>query len=100
MYLLPSVKVGSKTNTLCSKIWWPCNNPLAICTGSCHLYDQPKSCMVKGIDNACDHMELCLVYKQSSNFLEEIGFYFPEITLTTEFPGSNVLLPTFSIGGK
>ena len=30
----------------------------------------------------------------------KIGFYFPEITLTAEFPGSNFLLPTFSIGSK
>ena len=30
----------------------------------------------------------------------KIGFYFPEITLTTEFPCSNLLLPTFSIGRK
>ena len=26
--------------------------------------------------------------------------YFPENPLTTEFPGSNFLLPTFSIGSK
>ena len=55
--------------------------------------------MVKGIHNAFDHMELCLV-NQSSNFEGKIGFYFPEITLTTEFPGSNFLLPTFSMGSK
>ena len=39
-------------------------------------------------------------YKQSSNFQGKLGIYFPEITLTTEFPGSYVLLPTFSIGRK
>ena len=33
-------------------------------------------------------------------FYRKIGFYFPEITLTTEFPGSNFLLSTFSIGSK
>ena len=33
-------------------------------------------------------------------FEEKIGFYFPEITLTTEFPGRNFLLPTFLIGSK
>ena len=60
-YLLPSVKVGSKTNILVSKIWWPYNSPLAICTGSCQTEDKTKSHMVKGIDNAFDYMELCLV---------------------------------------
>ena len=33
-YLLPSVKAGSKTNILGSKIWWPYNGPVAVCTGS------------------------------------------------------------------
>ena len=33
-------------------------------------------------------------------FKVKIGFYFPDITLATEFPGSNVLLPTFSLGNK
>ena len=36
-------------------------------------------------------------YKQSSKFLRKIGFYFSEITWTTEFQGSNVLLPTVKI---
>ena len=39
-----------------------------------------------------------LSYKQSVDFKWKIGFYFPEITLTTEFPGMNFLLATFSIG--
>ena len=56
--------------------------------------------MVKGIDNAFDYMELCLVLQAVKYFLREIGFYFPEIILTTEFPGSNFLLPTLSIGSK
>ena len=30
----------------------------------------------------------------------KIGFYFPEIILTTEFPGSNFLLLTFLIRSK
>ena len=46
---------------LAGKIWWPYNSPLAICTGSCQISDQTKFYMVKGIDNAFDHMELCLV---------------------------------------
>ena len=37
---------------------------------------------------------------QSSNFTGKIGFYFPEINFTKEFPGSNFLQPTFSIGSK
>ena len=30
----------------------------------------------------------------------KIGLFFQEITFTTEFPGSNFLLPPFFIGGK
>ena len=30
----------------------------------------------------------------------KIGLFFQEITFTTEFPGSNFLLPTFLTGGK
>ena len=39
-------------------------------------------------------------YKQSRDFKGKIGFYFPEITLIAEFPGRNLLLPTFSRGSK
>ena len=35
----------------------------------------------------------------SQVILREIGYYFLEIILTTEFPG-NFLLPTLSIGSK
>ena len=30
----------------------------------------------------------------------KISFFFPAITLTTEFLGSNFLLPTFAVGSK
>ena len=30
----------------------------------------------------------------------KIGMFFQEITFRTEFPGSNLLLPTFLTGGK
>ena len=50
-YLLPSVKVGSKTNILGSKIWWSYNSPLAICTGGFQVT----------MAYAFDRMELFLV---------------------------------------
>ena len=40
-----------------------------------------------------------LSYKRK-NYFSENGLFFQEITLRTEFPGSNFLLPTFSTGGK
>ena len=49
--------------------------------------------MAKGIGNAFDHMELCLVL-QAEEFLLLPSHY------ATELPGSNILPPTFSIGGK
>ena len=52
--------------------------------------------MVKGIDNAFDHMELCFVRVISV----KIGLFFQEITFITEFRGSNFLLPTFLAGSK
>ena len=36
----------------------------------------------------------------SQVILRENWLLLPEITVTTEFPGSNFLLPTFSIGSK
>ena len=36
-YLLPGVKVGSKTNITGGKNWWPYYSPLAICTSSCKI---------------------------------------------------------------
>ena len=42
---------------------------------------------------------VCLTSSQVI-FKEKTGFYIPEITVTTGFPGSNVLLPVFSIGSK
>ena len=38
--------------------WWPYNNLVTI---HCQIYDQTKFHMVKGIDNAFDHMEMCFV---------------------------------------
>ena len=46
------------------------------------------------------HLKITDISTQSSNFEGKIGFYIPEITLTTEFTGSNFSLPTFSIGSK
>ena len=50
--------------------------------------------MVKGIKNAFNHMELCLVL-QTEVILSETSFYFPEIIFATDFPGINLLLPAF-----
>ena len=60
--------------------------------------------MVKSINNAFDHMELCLalqaVKQNLSNSLVKICFFFPESNFAIDFPGSSFLLPTFSTGGK
>ena len=55
--------------------------------------------MVKGIDNAFDHMELfCLINRRIISV--KIGLFFQEINLKKELPGSNFLLPSFLSGGK
>ena len=41
--------------------------------------------MVKGIDNAFDHLELCLVFYAEESLIVKIGFYFPEINFATVF---------------
>ena len=46
---------------LSSKYWWPCNSPVAT---HCLIYDQTQFHMVKGIDNAFDHMELCFLLSE------------------------------------
>ena len=45
--------------------------------------------MVKGIDNALDHMELCFVFKKRRIILVKISLFFQEISFRTEFQGSN-----------
>ena len=57
-YLLPDIIGSSKTNISSSKYWWQCNSPVATL---CQRYNKTQFHMVKGIDNAFDHMELCLV---------------------------------------
>ena len=66
--MLPGIKGSSKSNKLVAL-------PVAfnsLFTNHCQIYDQTKSNMVKGIDNAFDHMELCLVlnYLQKKYFSE------------------------------
>ena len=58
--------------------------------------------MVKGISNALDHTELCLVLQAEELFLSEIGFYSLEINLlfNTEFSVSNFSLLTYSASGN
>ena len=47
--------------------------------------------MVKGIDNAFDRMELCLVLSVGI-IAVIIGMFFQAITSIIEFPGSNFLI--------
>ena len=72
-----------------------CNS---LVTTNCQLYDKTKFHMVKGIDNAFDHVELCFVLNRR-NISMKIGLFFQDITFITEFPGSKFLLPTFLTGG-
>ena len=44
--------------------------------------------MVKAIDDAFDHMELCLVLLVEVIFLCEIGFYFTEIRSPQKYQAS------------
>ena len=57
-YVLPGIKGGSKTNIPSSNYGWPCNSPV---TTHYQIYDQTKFHMVKGIDSAFDHVELCFI---------------------------------------
>ena len=50
--------------------------------------------MVKGING----IGFCLIKRRTISV--KIGLFFQEITFRTEFPGSNILLPTFLTGGK
>ena len=56
--------------------------------------------MVKGIDNAFDHMELCFVLKNRRIISVKIGLFFQEMLSKKELPGSNFLLLSFLPGGK
>ena len=50
--------------------------------------------MVKGIDNAFDHVEFCFVLLHvTEEFFSKNWFVFRETTSITEFPGSNLLPP-------
>ena len=62
-YLLLDVKVSSKTNIRVANIGgqWPYKNPLTYLLVVDRLKTKHNSIMVKCIDNAFDHMELCLV---------------------------------------
>ena len=58
-YLLPGIKVSSKTFILGSKSWKQKDSLFATQSSSCQLYDQTKLRMVKGIDNAFDLLKFC-----------------------------------------
>ena len=94
--MLPGIKGSSKLPYLVANIGWPFDSLL---TTHCQIYDQTKFHMVKGIDNAFDHIELCFVLL-SRIILVKICLFFREITFITEFPDSNFLLPRFLTGGK
>ena len=91
--MLPDLKASSETYIPGSKTWRPEKNTFAIQPGSCQIYDQTEFHKVKGIDNAFDLMQLCLV------LLAE-AYRFQELTFTKEFKGTKFLLPTFSSGGR
>ena len=93
--MLHGIKGSRKTNIPSSKYWWPWNSPVATL---CQIYDKIQFHMVKGIDNAFDHMELCFISRRI--IAVKIGMFFQEITSTTEFPGSDILLPTIETGSK
>ena len=84
--MLPGIKGSSKTKIPSSKYWWLCNSLVATI---CQIYGQTQFHMIKGIDNASDHMKLCFVI-----ISVKISMFFQEISSITEFPGSNFLLPT------
>ena len=81
------------------------------------MNDQTQCYMIKSIDNAFDHMALCFAFLTEELIMPltiwncvcltkgrvisaKTGLFFQEITFITEFPGSNVLLPTFLTGSK
>ena len=55
--------------------------------------------MVKGIDNAFDHMELCLSYKEKS-YSSENQLVLPNNYFHNRSPRKQLLLPVFLAGGK
>ena len=54
--------------------------------------------MGKGIGNAFDQMELCLVLQTVKQFLREKWLLLPRNYFDNRISSSNFLLPTFSIG--
>ena len=64
-HLLPGIICSSKANILSSKQCFLYNSPV---TTHCQIYDKTKFHMVKSIDNAFDHMELCFVLKTEESF--------------------------------
>ena len=45
-------------------------------------------------------IQKCVLSYKHKNYFSGKRFVLQEITFTTEFPGSNFLLPTFLTGGK
>ena len=75
----------------------PNNNPLAAQLSICQIYDQTNFHQVKGIDNAFDFMELCLVTEAKAAFHWKLASIFKKFSFTKEFLGSNFLLPTYGM---
>ena len=99
-YLLPGIRTSSKTYIPGSKSWWLKHIPFAARLGSCHIHDQTKFHEVKGIDNAFDLMELCLVLQAKAVFYWTLVSNSKKLTFTTEIQDSNFLLSAFLSGGK
>ena len=76
-YLLPGIKGVAKLIYLVV-------NTSGQVTTHCQINDQTKFHMVKGIDNAFDHIELCFVLSRTIISLK-ISLFFQEITFITEF---------------
>ena len=66
----------------------------------CPINDQTKFHMVKGTDNAFDHMELCFVIYKLKQLFQINQLPFSRNYFHNRFPSRNSLLPIFLTGGK
>ena len=64
------------------------------------MTDKTKFHQVKGIDNAFDLKELCLVLQAKAIFHWNLASISKKLTFTEEFLASNILIPAFSSDGK
>ena len=95
----PAIKVGSKLTYLVGKIGGHLKAHLSPILVIVRLRTKQYSTGSKALIMPLTIWNYVWSYKQKL-FFSKIGFYFMEINFTTEFSGSNFLLPTFSAGGK